>query len=178
MDILTQVAAAGPSEGGIFGALGIDWKMLIFQIIGFLILVWLLGKYVYPVLMKTVDARQAEIEAGAKAAMEAEKKANQAKDEIEKLLRQARQDATEIVTTAKEEAAAAVEAADAKAKTRAERIVADAHDQLEKDIITAKKALHNETMSLVALATEKVVGKTVSAKVDDSVIATALKEAK
>jgi len=178
MDILTQFGASEAGSGDVLSALGIDWKILIFQIVAFLILVWFLGKYVYPVLMKTIDARQAEIEAGTKAASEAEKKAAKAEADVTKLMKQARKDATEIVSTAREEANAALEAADAKAKSRADTIVASAHDQIQKDVIAAKKALHNETIDLVAAATEKVVGKTISAKVDDSIIANAVKEAK
>lgn len=176
MTILTQFGEA--ASGGVLEALGIDWKMLIFQIIAFVILVWFLGKFVYPIFVKTVDARQAAIEAGSKAATEAEKKAAEAAAAIEKLMKQARKDARDIVTTAKEEAAAAVEAAEAKSKTRAERIVAEAHAQLDKDIVAAKKALHNETLDLVTQATEKVLGKTVTAKVDSAVVAAAVKEAK
>ncbi|HMI09782.1 MAG TPA: F0F1 ATP synthase subunit B [Candidatus Saccharimonadales bacterium] len=178
MDILTQFGASEAGSGDVLSALGIDWKILIFQIVAFLILVWFLGKYVYPVLMKTIDARQAEIEAGTKAASEAEKKAAKAEADVTKLMKQARKDATEIVSTAREEANAALEAADAKAKSRADAIVASAHDQIQKDVIAAKKTLHNETIDLVAAATEKVVGKTISAKVDDSIIANAVKEAK
>ncbi len=42
----------------------------------------------------------------------------------------------------------------------------------------AKKALHNETVELVARATEKVVGKTVDAKLDNAVIEESLKESR
>jgi F-type H+-transporting ATPase subunit b len=178
MNILTQFAETGAASGGIFTALGIDWKMLIFQIIAFVILVVLLGKFVYPILIKTVDARHAEIEAGTKAAEEAEKQAAKANENIEKLLKQARLEASDIVSTAKEEATAAIESAEAKSKVRAEHIVTEAHAQLEKDIVAAKKMLHNETLELVAQATEKIVGKTVTAQVDQGVIAAAIKEAK
>lgn len=179
MNLLTQLAMAEePASGDVFAALGIDWMMLIFQTIAFVILVWLLGKFVYPILMKTVDARQAEIEASSKAAAEAEKQAIAAKESVEKLMKQARREASDIVLTAKEEAAAAIEAAEVKSKVRAQRIVADAHAQIDKDIVAAKKALHNETLELVALATEKVVGKTVTAKVDEAVISAAVKGAK
>lgn len=178
MNLLTQFASTEPASGDVFAALGIDVKMLIFQVIAFVILVWLLGKFVYPILMKTVDARQAEIEASSKAAADAEKQAAEAKQAVEKLMKQARREASDIVTTAKEEATAAIEAAEAKSKTRAERIVADAYAQIDKDIVAAKKALHNETLELVALATEKVVGKTVNAKVDDAVISAAVKGVK
>ena len=178
MNILTQFAETSAASGGIFSALGIDWQMLIFQIIAFVILVALLGKFVYPTLIKTVDARRETIEASTKAAQEAEKKAEQASKDIEKLLKQARIEASDIVSTAKEEATAAIEAAESKSKTRAEHIVAEAHAQLDKDVIAAKKMLHNETLELVALATEKVVGKTVTSKVDENVISAAVREAR
>lgn len=179
MEILKQFATteAHGEKQDIFAALGIDWQILIFQIIAFLLLVWLLGKFVYPWLMKSVDERQEAIEESVKAAKQAEEKAETAQDEIAKMLKEARKEASEIVTTAKDEAAAMVESSDAKARTRAEKIVTDAHDQIQKDVIAARKTLHNDTIDLVALATEKVVGKTVTDKVDDKVIAGAVKEA-
>jgi F-type H+-transporting ATPase subunit b len=178
MNVLTQFAESGAASSNLFTALGIDWKMLVFQVIAFAVLVFLLGKFVYPSLMKAVDARQADIEAGSKAAEEAKKQATEAHTDVEKLMKQARRDASDIVSTAKEEATAAIEAAEAKSKTRAERIITEAHAQLEKDVEAARKVLHNETIELVALATEKVVGKTVTAKIDESVVSAAVKEAK
>ena len=179
MTLLAQFAAAETTPSGdLFTALGIDWKMLVFQLIAFVVLVWLLGKFVYPSLMKAVDKRQADIEASSKAAETAREQADKTKDEVEQLLKQARRDASDILATAKEEANSVVEAADAKAKARAEHIVTEAQEQLQKDIVAARKALHNETLELVALATEKVVGKTVSSKVDKDIVAAAVKEAK
>jgi F-type H+-transporting ATPase subunit b len=174
--ILTNMAEA--AGGNFFEALGIDWKLLVLQTIAFLVLLWFLAKFVYPPLTKMLEKREADIEAGVKAAQEAEQKADAAKAEMDKLLKEARRDASDIVSTAKEEATAAVEAAGAKAKARAEQIVADAHDQIEKDVSAARTTLHNETLELVALATEKVVGKAVDAKVDNAVISAAVKEAK
>lgn len=177
MNLLNQFASTEAASGGIFEALGINWQTLIFQILAFLILVFLLGKYVYPVLMKSVDKRQAEIESASEAAVEAEKKAAEAEKNIEKLLATARREAAEIVTTAKDEATALSEASDKKAKARAEHIVQDAREQLEKDVIAARKVLHNDTIDLVTLATEKVIGKTITPALDKKVIASSVKDA-
>jgi F-type H+-transporting ATPase subunit b len=174
MGYLTQFAETGKAD--IFTTLGIDWRLLILQIIAFLILVWLLTKYVYPWLMKSVDERQAKIEESVKAAELAEKKAESAQEEVAKLLKEARAEAKDIVTTARDEATAMVADAEGKAKTRAEKIVKDAHDQLEKDVIAARKTLHNDTIELVALATEKIVGKTISEGIDKKIIAAAVKD--
>lgn len=178
MTILTQFATTEAASGGLLGALGIDVGMLIFQAIAFIILVLVMGKWVYPIFMKVVDERQAKIEASTKAADEAQQQASAAKDMVEDLMKKARKEAGEIVSTAKREATAAVEAAELKSKSRAEQIVADAHDQIGKEITAAKKALHNETLSLVAMATEKVVGKSMTEKVDEAVISAAIKGAK
>lgn len=174
---LTHFASTGASSS-IFTALGIDWKTLILQIVAFLILVWLLAKFVYPWLMKSVDERQASIEAGAKAAEAAQEKAAQAKEDVAKLLSEARAEAGDIVSTAKKEAAAAVEAAESKAKLHADAIVSSAHEQIEKDVLAAKKTLRDETIDLVAEATEKVIGHVVTPKVDEQLIRAAVKEAR
>jgi F-type H+-transporting ATPase subunit b len=164
------------ASGDIFTSLGINGQMLLFQAVSFLILVFVLAKWVFPVLLKVVDERQELIEAGARAAQEAEKKAAEAEEQVKKALIEARSEAKDIVATAKDEAVAMITASEDKAKQRAEKIVADAHDQLEKDVIAARKALHNDTIELVALATEKVVGKIVDESVDKKIIAEAVKE--
>lgn len=171
-------AKAASTDGGILGALGIDWTLLGLQIVAFLLLVWLLGKFVYPVFMRIIDEREQKIEASVKAAEAAEKNAEAAQDGIEALLKEARKEAKEIVTTAKDEATAMLEASDAKAKSRADKIVKDAHDQLEKDIVAARKALHNDTIELVAQATEKVLAGVADAKLDRKIVESAVKEAK
>lgn len=178
IDVLLTNFAASSSDSDLFGTLGIDWMMLGLQAAAFLVLVAVLGKFVYPVFMRIIDERQEKIEASVKAAEVAQKKAEEAEDHVAEELRTARKEAADIVATAKAEATAAVEAAEAKAKARAERIVQDAQEQIEKDVIKAKKALYNETLELVALATEKVVNKNFAASTDDSVIQAAIKEAK
>lgn len=178
--MMTQFAsaAADKEKADILTSLGIDWTLLVLQLVAFLILVWLLGKFVYPVFLKIVDEREAKVEEGVKAAVAAEKKADEAQAKIEESLKTARSEAADIVATAKAEASQMIEKAEKDAKKRSDRIVAEAHESLEKDIVAARKTLHNETLELVALATEKVIGKAVSPKVDDAVIAAAVKEAK
>jgi F-type H+-transporting ATPase subunit b len=177
LTIMAETAANG-HQPSFFEALGIDWQLLVLQTIAFLVLLWFLAKFVYPPLTRMLDKREADIEAGVKAAQEAEKKAETTQAEVEKLLKKARSEASDIVATAKEEANATVEAADVKAKERAQRIVTNAQEQIEKDVLAARKALRDETLNLVAAATEKVVGKTIDAKVDKTVIESAVKEAK
>lgn len=176
MNFLKTFAETAEANEDIFTALGIDWRLLILQIVAFLILVWLLGKFVYPWLMKSVDERQKNIEEAAKAAKKAQESAAESEAETAELLTQARKEAAEIVATAKLEASEISNSSEAKAKATAEKIVADAHAQISKDIDKAKRELHDETLQLIALATEKVVRGTHDKKADEALITKVLKE--
>lgn len=176
---LTILASEAAGEkAGLFEALGIDWKLLILQGVAFLILVALLGKFVYPILTKALDKRQEQLEAGAKASEEAQKRAIEAEEAVEKHLKAARKQADEIVATAHKEASDMVAAAEKRASAKAEHIVSEAQANLENEVAAAKKALKQETIELIALATEKVVGEKLDAKKDGVLIETALQGAK
>ncbi len=172
---LIQFASAAPAAGGVFEALGINWKTLILQIIAFLFLVWLLGKFVYPWLMKSVDERQSTIEAATKAAAQAQAAANNAHVEVAALLQEAQMNAADIIATAKLESAAIASDSAEKAQKRAEQLILDAQSEMHKEVTAAKKALHNETLELVALATGKVLGSIVTDKLDSKLIDASIK---
>lgn len=176
MQHLTQFAAEATEKKDIFTSLGIDWQMLILQLVAFLVLVFLLSKWVFPWLIKSVDDRQRNIEEANKAADEARKIAEDSESKMQALLDEAREQAAGIINTARLESAETVSAAQMKAQESAERIVANAHVQIDKDISAAQKALRDQTLELVGLATEKVVGKVNTKSIDNALIAAALKE--
>lgn len=178
MNFLSTFAEAANQDSDIMSALGIDWRLLILQIIAFVILVWLLGKFVYPFLMKSVDEHQKNIENAASAAKEAQASAAESQAETAKLLAKARKEASVIVSSAKSEAADMLAASEERAKAAAEQIAADAQAAIRNDIEKARRELHDETLQLVALATEKVVRKSHTKKADTDLIADLLKEAK
>ncbi|MES2876443.1 MAG: F0F1 ATP synthase subunit B [Patescibacteria group bacterium] len=179
--ILTQFASAAEStepNGDLLASLGIDWTLLIVQLVAFLILVWLLGKFVYPTLVKTLDAREAKIEEAGKAAEAAEKKAEAAESRIEEVLKKARLEAADIVTTAKNEATLMVEKAESNAKSRSERIIAEAHEDIQKDVLAARKTLEKDVISLVKQAASLAVSGVADSKLDDALIKKSVEKAK
>lgn len=173
------VATESAASGSVLQTLGIDVKLLIFQIIAFGILLWLMGKYVFPVLIKAIDDRQKTIETGLKEATEARKALENAEAKADDLLHEARKEAEALMQRSQEEAAGAMLVAEQKAKERADQIVTDARTTLAVDVRKAREALKRDTISLVALATEHVVGEKIDAQKDSELIARALaKEAK
>jgi F-type H+-transporting ATPase subunit b len=159
-------------------SLGINVQMLIFQGIAFIILVVLLGKYVFPVLMKSVDERQAKIEEATKAADHAEAKAVEAQEKIEATLKKARTEAGDIVTTAKNEATQMIEKAETQARVRSERLVAEAHEDIQKDVLAARKALEKDTIELVKKASSLAIMGIADDKLDTALIKKSVEGAK
>lgn len=183
MEILKQLASTaeatpGAPEGGILGVLGINAPMLMVQIVAFLVTLFALNKFVFPWLLKSVDERQEKIESITKAAIEAQNATENSEKRIAKLLSKAKAEANDIIISAKAESAEMLANAEEKSRKRAEQIVADAKIQIDNDVLAAKKALHNETIELVALATEKIIGKTISGRIDNSLIVDAIKDVK
>ena len=176
MQGLTFLAEAAQAENPIAG-LGINGQLLISQLIAFSLLVFILAKFIFPVFMKAIMKREALIEESTRAAREADKNAQKAKEEMDTMFADARVDAEAIVKTAKDEASNIIKTAEGKAKLRADKILNEAHESVEAEVAAAKKSLHNDTVEMVAEATEKVVGKKVDPKTDRQLIERSLKEA-
>lgn len=169
---------AAESSPSLFEALGLNLQLFIEQGIAFLILVFILAKFVYPALIKAIDDRRAAIEAGLQEAKQSQEALEQAEAKVAELLSTARKEADDILARTHQEAAAVVAEAEGKAKTRAEQIVADARQQLAVDTAKARDALKKDTIELVALATERVIGEKLDGSKDTELVQRALKAEK
>ncbi len=167
---------AEPVKAGLLESLGIDIQLLAVQTVAFLILLWALSKFVYPALSDMLEKREKTINDGIKAAVESEKKAEEAKAEIDELLNNARKHAGEIVSLAKAEATTIVEDASEEATLKAERMIDKAKDDISKEIEVVKAGLKAETMDLVAEATRRVVGLTVTEPINEKIVSKTIED--
>ena len=173
--MLTVLATTeGASNPGLFQALGLNAQLFIEQGVAFAILVFILGKFVYPALMKAIDDRRTAIEAGLAEAKESQEAAEKAEASVAEMLETARKDADDILARTQQEAASMIAEAESKAKARAEQIVADARQQLAMDVSKAREALKKDTVELVALATERVIGEKLDERKDADLVKKAL----
>lgn len=172
---LTQLAvveSANHAEESqdILTGLGIDGTLLVLQAIAFLLMVFVLAKWVYPVFMRIIDEREAKIEESTKAADEAKKAAEDAESKVEAELKKARKEAAEIVAIAKTEVAQMHDRSDKKAKERAEHIVSEAHKEIEKSILAAQKKLEKDTIDFVKQAASLVTAGVADDKLDTELV--------
>lgn len=114
----------------LIGALGLDWRTLIFQLINFGIIFFVLAKFAFPALQKMLDARQKEIEDGLKNAELASKNLANIQNKEDKILGEARNKASEIVTDARHQA-----------KLEQTKILNENKRQLDQQLIENEKKL-------------------------------------
>jgi len=176
MDQLYFMAEAG--NASLLSALGIDVRLLLLQAGAFLVLVFILGKFAYPTILKSLEQRRATLEKGLRDAKKAESDLAGVEQKVNEIIHAARREASDIVSHSQQEATSLVEAAETRASKRAETIVAEARAQMSSELSTAREALKKDTAELVAKATERIIKEKVDAHKDASLIASALKEAK
>ena len=146
-------------------------------IVQFLILFFLLQRFLWGPIQKTLQARADRIREGLETAEAAKRERAQMKVEVEKLLTDARREAAAIAerTTKAAEAAAAEIRVQAKADgdRLRERAKADA-EQLHQQALSQLRA---EVASMAVLAAGKILGKEVDANAHRSLIERSLDEA-
>ncbi len=146
--------------------LGIDWKLLIAQIINFLLVLFVLAKFLYKPILGMLDRRSKKIAQGLRDAEEGQAKLASAAKETEAQLANARKEAATIVVKAKAQGEAQASQLVEGAKREVETIVSQAHQ----DIASAKSKMmvevKAETAALVVAAAKQVLGKTVGAAED------------
>lgn len=147
------------------------------SIVNFLVLLYLLRRFMWGPILATLDRRAAKIREGLELTESARREREQLKQEVEKILGEARREAAAIAertTKAAEGAAADIRTqAKAEADRLRERGRADAqalHDQ-------ALAQLRSEVASMVVLAASRILGREISPEQHRALIERSLDEA-
>ena len=117
-----KTVAAAEQPSGI-GALGLDVKYFLFQLIAFVIVLLVLRKWVFPRLVATLEERRQTVEQSLEHAKRTEEAMHKAEKQIAAMLHQARGQAEDVIGASHKQASSLIEAAEAKAAQRAEHIV-------------------------------------------------------
>lgn len=146
------------------------------ELIAFIVMIVLLGRYVYPRIIAAATERESKIEAGLRAAQEAEERLSKVQVQVEKTLEEARAQAREILNRSHGEASA--EAAEVLAKSRAdaEALIERARIEIGGERDRAIQDLRAEVANLVVAATQRLLGETIDAKAHQRLIDEALKK--
>jgi F-type H+-transporting ATPase subunit b len=140
-------------------SLGIDWKLLLAQVINFLILLFLLTRFLYKPIVKMLDDRSEKVSAGLKAAEKSQKDLAKAETDAEKIREKAYKEANEILTDAEKEADAISSNIVDRAKSQADEIRKYAAEEALSSKDEAMREAKNELSNLVTLALGRIIGE-------------------
>jgi F-type H+-transporting ATPase subunit b len=144
---------------------------LLMQAAAFAAFIWFTAKFVWPPLMRAVEARQKQIADGLAAADEGRKSLANAEKRISDLVGEARAKAGEIVAQGEKFRQETVEQAKAEAKAEADRIVAAAKAEIAQEVARAKEDLRHQVSSLAIAGAEKILKREVDAKAHADLLA-------
>ena len=137
---------------------------LIAQAVAFALFIWFTVKFIWPPLLRAIEARQKYIADGLAAAEQGrkslEQSARQAGDEITS----ARGRASDIVGQAEKRAAQVIEEAKTSAKAEGEREKAAAKAEIQQEVSRAREKLRDEVAALAVAGAEKILRREVDAK--------------
>lgn len=154
--------------------LGIDWKLLIAQVVNFLVLLFVLWKFAYGPVLGMLDKRQKKIEKGLADAEEAGKSLEESAEKQKKIIQKAREEAKDIVEKAREQAEKSKSEIAAESKVQAEKIIANAKVEIEQEKNKMITEVKSEIGSLVMAATEKIIDEKMDEKKDKEIIGKSL----
>lgn len=136
----------------ILGSLGIDFKALLAQIINFLLLLFILKKFLYGPVVQMLDKRKKTIAEGLENAEKAKAMIEKTEQETQEKINLAVQEADKVINEAK-----------AQAKKEAEKIILSANETSTMMLEKTKKQIELEKEKIIADAKKDLSGLVMSA---------------
>lgn len=137
---------------------------LIAQAIVFALLIWFCVRFIWPPMLRAIEARQKQIADGLAEAERGRSSLADAHKQTDTLLKDARERAHELVAEAERQAHQRVEEAKQQAKAEADRIVAGAHAQLQQEVQSAKQQLREQVAALAVAGAERILQREVDGR--------------
>jgi len=136
--------------------------LFFWTLIAFLAVFFILKKFAWGVILKSLNERETGIAESIAAADRVRKEMGEMKNENEKLMAQAREERAAMLKEAKETRDRIVNEAKDAAKAEANKIVADAQLQIQQQKMAALTEVKNEIGNLAVEVAEKILRKQLS----------------
>jgi F-type H+-transporting ATPase subunit b len=139
--------------------LGINFPLLIAQIVNVVLLVWLLSMFLYRPILNMLNERTRRIQESLKDAEQVKEQLARANQDYDAKLAQARQEAAAILAQAQERAKLQEQEIVAQARVEADRIRSDAREQAVQERDQLLRDLKNQMAELVTATASRVLGE-------------------
>jgi F-type H+-transporting ATPase subunit b len=136
---------------------------LLGQTIAMIVFVWFCMKYIWPVIMSAIEARQVAIAEGLAAAESGQSALVNAQAEADKLVVAARDQARGIMDQANTRATAIVEQGKAEGEAERKRQLEAARAEIDVEMNRAREELRGQVAAIAIAAAEKVLSREIDA---------------
>lgn len=141
---------------------GINAKLLVIQIVNFGVLLYLLHRFLYRPVIRTMNERQTKIEKGMDDAKRAAEELTEASAKRAELLAKTKEETKALFDNALLSAEKIKDSIQKEAKEKAKEIVADAIAQSKEEKNKMMAEVKDEVLALAAEITEKILGEQVT----------------
>ena len=136
---------------------GVNWKLLLIQLVNFILLLALLYKFLYKPVLKMVDIRRAKIENAIKDSERMEKELGQAEAEKARILREATQKGDDLILAAKKHAEASEIIIMKDAHRKAVHLLNEAERRTLREREEMVQKVEREVARMAVLSAEKIL---------------------
>jgi F-type H+-transporting ATPase subunit b len=148
----------------ILSTFGIQPVLLAAQVVNFLVLLFILQKFLYKPILKVLKQRQDMIAKSLKDAEKIEQGLKQTDEEREKVLEAAALEAQKLIDEATQASIGIIAEAHLKASADMEKILEQAKEQVRLEKEKMQQEIREELADLVVIGIEKVAGKVLTQK--------------
>ena len=151
MSTLLTLAAANPFE-----RFGVNWYDFASQAIAFLIIAWILNKFVFKTVMKTVAERQRAAEEAAANSARIQQELQAVEEERSKVMKAAQEQADQVVAEAKTRVTEMINQEKQRCETLGTEMLAQAREEARLDQARLKTEMRGEIASMIVTLTAKL----------------------
>jgi len=162
----------------IFENLGINWKILLGQLINFLLILYLLKRFVYRWFLNLLKERKEKIEKGIKMSEEAERRSEAVNVEREEILGRSREEGLKVLKKNEELAEKRKEEILAQTQKERELLLRKSQEEGKSEIERMKKEQSEKMLNLSFALVEKILEEKIDLKKDKEIIEKLLREIK
>jgi F-type H+-transporting ATPase subunit b len=137
---------------------------LVVQMLVFGIVIWVVMKFIWPIILGAMNEREKKIAAGLAAAEEGQKGLSEAQSRADEVIKEARTRALAIESQARTQANQIVEEARKAASLEGEKALASAKSQIELESNRARDSLRGQVVSLAVAGAKRVLEREIDPK--------------
>ena len=149
---------------------------VIFAMVNFLVLLFILKKFLYGPVCDILDKRKAEVENNLNQAEDAKVEAQKLKDDYASQIQNAKNEAQDIINRATQIGEQTKNEIVNEAREEATKLTAKASQEIAREKTQALNEIRGEVANLAVLAAEKIVGKSIDVKDHENMVNNFVKE--